>query len=158
MSKAHDFNVNLIWSGGEQGPVRDYASYSREYRIEIEGKPDLACSADPVFKGDGALHNPEDLFVTTLASCHMLTYLALCARAGIEVVSYEDRASGTLVLDGGGGRFTEVTLRPRVAVAAGADMDKALALHEAAHADCFIANSVNFPVHNEPRVVEAAHA
>ncbi|MFQ5774963.1 MAG: OsmC family protein [Kiloniellaceae bacterium] len=158
MAKEHGYEVKLTWTGAAQGPVADYAGYSREYRIEVAGKPPLAGSADPMFKGDAALHNPEDLLVAALSGCHMLTYLALCARAGIEVVSYEDTAGGTMVLEGGGGHFTEATLRPRVVVAAGSDVDKARALHANAHADCFIANSVNFPVRNEPEVIAAAAA
>jgi len=153
--KEHHYTAKLTWSGGSQGPVRDYAGYSREYVVEIPGKAPLAGTADPMFRGDATLHNPEDLLLAALAGCHMLTYLALCARARIEVVAYQDDASGTMALTGGGGHFTQVTLRPRVSVAPGSDMTKARALHTAAHGDCFIANSVNFPVRNEPEVVEA---
>lgn len=154
MSKKHSYSATLIWTGAKDGPVRDYRGYSRGYRVDIAGKPPLIGSADPLFHGDSAVHNPEDLLVAALAACHMLTYLALCARAGIEVVAYEDEASGTMVLEGGGGRFTEVTLRPKVTLAAGADRAKARKLHKDAHADCFIANSVNFPVHAEPEIVK----
>ena len=158
MAKQHSYEVKLTWTGAVQGPTRDYKSYSREYRIEAPGKPALAASADPAFRGDPALYNPEDLLVAALSGCHMLTYLAYCALQGIAVVAYEDQAGGTMVQEGSGGRFTEVVLRPRVTVAAGSDLDKARALHEKAHADCFVANSVNFPVRNEPEVVEAAAA
>jgi organic hydroperoxide reductase OsmC/OhrA len=155
MARTHDYAVHLSWTGGSQGPTRDYATYSRTHALAIDGKPTLAASADPQFRGDPALHNPEDLLVGSLAGCHMLTYLAHCARAKIEVTAYEDAASGTMVLEGGGGRFTEVILRPRVTVAAGTDVDKAMALHDAAHHDCFIAASVNFPVRHDAEVVVA---
>lgn len=155
MSRTHDYAVHLTWTGARNGPTRDYASYSRTYALAIAGKPTLEASADPQFRGDPALHNPEDLLVGSLAGCHMLTYLALCVRAKIAVIAYEDAASGTMMLTGGGGHFTEVVLRPRVTVAAGTDVDKALALHEAAHHDCFIAASVNFPVRHEAEVVAA---
>lgn len=158
MAREHSYAATLIWTGGAEGQVRDYAGYSRAYTVEIAGKPPLAGSADPLFKGDPALHNPEDLLVAALSACHMLTYLACCARAKIEVVSYEDRASGVMALVGGGGHFTAATLRPRVTVAPGADLAKARALHEDAHARCFIANSVNFPVTHEASVIEAARA
>ena len=158
MAKQHGYEATLTWTGAAQGPVRDYQGYSREYRVEVAGKPPLTLSADPTFRGDPALYNPEDLLVAALAGCHMLTYLALSARAGVEVVSYEDAASGTMVLTGEGGHFTEVTLRPRVGVAPGSDLAKARELHAAAHSYCFIANSVNFPVKNEPEIVEAAAA
>ncbi len=153
MARTHDYAVHLTWTGGDQGPTQDYASYSRTYALAIEGKPTLEASADPLFRGDAALHNPEDLLVGALAGCHMLTYLAHCVRAKIAVTAYEDAASGTMVLEGGGGRFTEVILRPRVTVAAGTDVEKAMALHEKAHHDCFIAASVNFPVRHEAEVV-----
>ena len=152
----HRYEIELTWTGAAQGPIRDYQSYSREYRIEVPGKPPLAASADPAFRGDAALYNPEDLLVASLSGCHMLTYLAHCALQDIAVVDYRDRASGTMVQEGNGGRFTEVTLRPRVTVAAGSDLDQARALHEKAHGDCFVANSVSFPVRNEPEIVEAA--
>lgn len=158
MAKQHTYAAKLTWTGAAHGPVRDYAGYSREYTVEVAGKPALRGTADPMFKGDASLHNPEDLLLAALSGCHMLTYLALCARAKIEVVGYEDDASGTMVMESGGGRFTEVTLRPRVSVAPGSDLDKARALHEAAHRDCFIASSVNFPVRHEPRVAEAPRA
>ena len=154
MGREHTYAASLTWTGGAKGPVRDYAGYSREYTVEIAGKPLLIGSADPLFKGDPSLHNPEDSLVAALSSCHMLTYLSVCARAKIEVLSYGDEASGTMVLSGNGGRFTEVTLRPRVTVAPGSDLAKARALHKDANAQCFIANSVNFPVRHEAKVIE----
>ncbi len=158
MAKEHSYAASLTWTGGAKGPLRDYAGFSREYTVEIAGKPPLIGSADPLFKGDPALHNPEDLLLAALSACHMLTYLAVCARAKIEVVSYEDQASGIMVLTGGGGHFAEVALRPRVVVAPGGDLAKARALHKDAHAQCFIANSVNFPVGNDPQVIESEPA
>ena len=152
MSSTHHFAAHLVWTGASNGPVRDYESYSREFQVEIDGKPALKGSAAPPFRGLSTLHNPEDLLVAALSSCHCLSYLALCARAGIVVEAYEDDASGTMAFDRAAKvmRFTEVVLRPKVRLASGADVDKARALHENAHHECFIANSVNFPVRNEP--------
>lgn len=155
MERSHKYQAKLEWTGASQGPTASYESYSREHIIEIDGKPPLKVSADPMFRGDGSTHNPEDLLLAALAGCHMLSYLAVCVRAGIEVVSYEDAASGTLALEGGGGRFTEVVLRPRVVIAAGGDVEKARELHDIAHKQCFIANSMNFSVRHEPTVSEA---
>lgn len=155
MSRTHDYSARLVWSGADRGPTESYAGYARDYRVEIPGKPALLGSADPAFRGDPALYNPEDLLLAALSACHMLTYLALAARAGIRVSAYEDAARGTMVLEGGGGHFTEVVLRPRVAVAPGDDMALARRLHERAHADCFIAASVNFPVRHEAEVQAA---
>jgi len=153
MAHEHHFAAHLVWTGAQRGPTRDYESYARDYRVDIAGKPPLECSSDPVFRGDGSKHNPEDMLVAALAACHMLTYLAQCARAGIEVIAYEDQASGMMTLKDNKMRFTEVTLAPKVVIGTG-DVDQATALHEQAHADCFIANSVNFPVLNLPTVTK----
>jgi organic hydroperoxide reductase OsmC/OhrA len=158
MSRTHEFQATLRWTGADHGPTADYRSYARDYRIEIAGKPPLEGSADPAFRGDPARHNPEDLLVAALSACHLLTYLALCARASIPVVAYEDSASGTMALEGGGGHFTEVVLRPRVTLGAGADAAEARRLHAVAHGDCFIAASVNFPVRNEPDILVTTKA
>ena len=152
---AHHFDCRLVWTGAEKGGTTRYEAYSRETRIEIDGKPPLPVSAAPPFLGDPALHNPEDLLVAALSSCHFLSYAALCARSGIEVVAYEDRAHGTMDRVDGKTRFTEVVLRPRVTIAPGGDVEKARALHERAHSLCFIASSVNFEVRHEAEIVVA---
>lgn len=152
---AHHFDCRLVWTGAEKGGTTRYEAYSREARVEIAGKPSLPVSAAPPFLGDPTLHNPEDLLVAALSACHFLSYAALCARSGIEVVAYEDAAHGTMDRAGGKTRFTEVVLRPRVTIAPGSDAAKAHALHERAHAICFIASSVNFEVRNEPVITVA---
>jgi organic hydroperoxide reductase OsmC/OhrA len=83
----------------------------------------------------------------------MLSYLHVCADAGISVLEYSDDADGEMVLNAdGSGRFTAVTLRPRVVIAEGGDADNAQVLHHLAHEKCFIANSVNFPVSFEATI------
>jgi organic hydroperoxide reductase OsmC/OhrA len=154
MAREHHFAARLTWTGAAQGPTRDYESYSREYRVEVEGKPPIVGSADPKFRGDASKHNPEDLLVVALSACHMLSYLHLCASAGIEVVAYEDQASGRMAIKDRKMRFVEVMLAPKVTIAAG-DPERATALHEEAHAACFIASSVNFPVLHTPIVTRA---
>jgi organic hydroperoxide reductase OsmC/OhrA len=149
---AHHFECRLTWTGARFGATDDYGRYSREYTIELEGKPALTLSAAPAFKGDAALANPEDLLVAALSGCHCLSYLALCARAGVRVAAYEDHATGILRREGGVMRFTEVRLRTCVTVARAEQVARALELHARAHEECFIASSVNFPVLNEPRV------
>ena len=148
----HVFECHLVWTGASQGHRADYQRYSREHRLDLAGKPSIVGTASPAFRGDPALPNPEDLLVAALASCHFLSYVALCASARIEIVSYEDDARGRMVKFSGGMRFSEVVLRPKVVLAPGSDVDKARALHEKAHAQCFIANSVNFEVRHEPDV------
>jgi organic hydroperoxide reductase OsmC/OhrA len=157
-ARAHRFAARLRWTGAERGPAVDYASYSRDYVVEVDGKPPLRGSADAHFRGDPAWHNPEDLLVAALSACHLLSYLATCTRAGIAVVAYDDDASGEMTLIDGKMRFREVMLRPRVAIADPARIDEAMDLHERAHAECFIANSVNFPVRHEAVVTSAQPA
>lgn len=153
MSQTHAYRTQLTWTGAARGPTTSYAAYSRDHTTTIDGKPPIEGSADGAFRGDPSRHNPEDLLVASLSSCHLLSFLALAARAGVHVVAYEDDASGIMALDGNGGRFTEVVLRPRVTVAAGTDEARVLELHERAHHDCFIASSMNFPVRAEPETI-----
>lgn len=150
MSASHLYKLDLIWRGEN---TRSYDSYSREHAIRINGKTEIRATADPMFKGDQSLHNPEDLLLAALSGCHLLTYLALCARARINVLSYRDQAEGTLLLDkDGGGRFSEVVLHPVVVIEDQSQVEKAIGFHTAAHKYCFIASSVNFPVRHEPVV------
>jgi organic hydroperoxide reductase OsmC/OhrA len=147
MTDQHRYHLDLQWRGDH---TRTYDTYTREHHIRIAGKPDLIATADPMFRGDATLHNPEDLLLAALSGCHLLTYLALCARARINVTSYRDQASGTMLLTkDGGGHFTEVVLRPEVVVADGSMMEKAHFFHGEVHKYCFIARSVNFPVRCE---------
>jgi organic hydroperoxide reductase OsmC/OhrA len=149
----HTYATHLVWDGNPGDGTSTYTGYGREYRVLIDGKPALAGSADRAFRGDPALHNPEDLFVASLSACHMLAYLALCARRGLRVVEYEDHASGTLLTHAdGGGRFESVTLRPVVTVAEGSDESLATELHDRAHAQCFIASSCAIPVRHEATI------
>ncbi len=148
MSRQHDYRVTVRWNGDTGAGYRDYA---RDHDVVVEGKPVLKGSADPSFRGTPERWNPEELLVASLSECHMLTFLALCAQAGIGVTGYVDAASGVMrETPGNGGRFTEVVLRPEVTVADPAAIQLAEALHKQAHDACFIANSVNFPVRHEP--------
>jgi len=157
--KAHDYKARLVWDGNLGTGTTSYTGYGRKYRLQIDGKPELTGSADPMFRGDANAYNPEDLFVAALSSCHLLSYLALCARMKINVVAYEDNASGTLLLrPDGGGSFESVTLRPTVTIAPGSDEKRALELHDTAHDLCFIAASVKVPVNHEPQIRIAAAA
>jgi organic hydroperoxide reductase OsmC/OhrA len=147
IGKDHHYAASLRWTGNRGTGTSGYRDYDRSYDLTSEGKPTLAGSADPTFRGDGAKWNPEEMLLSALSSCHMLSYLHLCSDAGIAVLSYTDDAVGTMELGTeGAGRFTDVTLRPQVAVADGTDVAKAQQLHHTAHEKCFIANSVNFPV------------
>ena len=97
------------------------------------------------------MHNPEDLFLVSLSSCHMLWYLHLCADANITVVNYCDKASAKMnISEGGKGFFEEATLRPQVIILEKDKFQLAKSLHQQANEYCFIANSCNFPIHHKP--------
>ena len=149
--KDHAYIVTVTWTGNTGAGTRDHRSYKRTHEISAHGKPVLPGSSDPAFRGDPARYNPEDLLVASLSACHMLWYLHLCSVSGVVVEAYEDIAEGHMVEQPGGeGAFEEVVLQPEITLAPGTDVDRARALHAEAHAKCFIANSVNFPVRHEP--------
>jgi len=154
VGKEHKYSVTVTWTGNTGTGTSGYRSYGRAHEISAEGKPGIEASADPVFRGDRARWNPEELLVAALSGCHQLAYLHLCADAGIVVTDYVDHAEGWMEQTSDGGRhFTRVVLHPKVAVTAESDVAKAKELHHEAHALCFIARSVNFPVENEPEIV-----
>jgi organic hydroperoxide reductase OsmC/OhrA len=153
---AHEYAARLVWDGNTGTGTATYAGYGRQHRVLIDGKPEIEGSADPMFRGDANRLNPEDLFLAAIATCHMLSYLALCAREGVNVVAYEDDVRGTLEFDGrGGGKFTEVVLRPQVTITAESDRELAHHLHEKAHEQCYIAASCSVPIVHEPMVRSA---
>ena len=152
----HHYHVDVEWTGNLGAGTQSYRGYERSHDIRIAGKPTLAGWAEAAFHGDASRHNPEDLLVAALSACHMMAYLHVATVAGVVVAAYADAAEGTMSLDGIAGRFVEVVLHPQVTISADSDATKAEALHADAHHACFIANSVNFPVRCEPRIVVAA--
>jgi len=149
----HRYAVRLRWAGNLGPGTASYRAYSRDHEIAVGERPPIAGSSDPAFRGDAARYNPEELLVASLAACHMLWYLHLCADAGVVVTGYADEASGTMVQSpDGGGEFADVVLRPHVTIADGGDTAAAMRLHTPAHELCFIARSVRFPVRCEPSV------
>ena len=154
MQTQHQYTATIKWTGNKGTGTDHYRNYERSHEIIIENKIAIAGSSDPAFRGDGTKHNPEDLLIASLASCHMLWYLYVCAEAGVIVTSYIDHALGTMTeTHNGGGRFTEVILNPIVTVTQDDMIAKANELHKKANELCFIANSVNFPVRHNPRAV-----
>jgi organic hydroperoxide reductase OsmC/OhrA len=154
-AREHRYTVTVEWTGNTGAGTVHHRGYER--RHDIRGgdgaKPTIPGSSDPAFQGDRARWNPEELLVAALSACHKLWYLRLCADAGVVVTGYVDRAEGVMVEEAdGGGHFREVVLRPLVTIAPGSDLARARALHGRAHALCYIARSVNFPVAHEPEV------
>lgn len=152
MTERHHHEVTVTWTGNNGAGTHDYRGYSRDHELAADGKPTIAGSSDPAFRGEATRWNPEELLVGSLSACHQLWYLHLCADAGLVVTEYRDHAQGTMRTEAavGSGFFTEVTLRPRVTFSGNVDLPLARELHKEAHKRCFIANSVNFPVRCEP--------
>ena len=151
MSSKHLFKAAINWTSNQNQEQSERKFYSKSHQIKIEGKPVLDVSAAKVFKGDPELYNPEDLLLSSLVSCHMMSYLYVCAQNGIEVLEYSDNAEATLeVSPDGSGRFTEVRLNPKVKITDSDQIGLALELHKKANQLCFIANSCNFPVVHNP--------
>ena len=159
MPKTHHYELTVTWTGNTGTGTSGYQAFERSHEVSIDGKPSILGSADPAFRGARDRWNPEELLVASLSQCHMLWYLVLCAKEGIVVTDYVDHPSGTLVeTEDGGGHFEEVLLQPHVTISTADKMERAKALHERAHALCYVANSVNFAVRTEPTVVSAAEA
>ncbi len=153
MSFKHVFKAKLDWLFSK----KEAAAYTKSHSITIDGKAILNVSAAKVFKGDPALYNPEDLLLSSVVSCHMMSYLYVCKQNDIDVVSYTDEADATLeVLDDGSGRFIEIKLNPKVCISNKEKIGEALSLHKKANQLCFIANSCNFPILHFPTCEIAA--
>ena len=151
MTGRHNYAITIQWTGNTGEGTSNYRAYERSHTIIADNKTAILASSDAAFRGDRTKYNPEDLLVASLSSCHMLSYLHLCAEAGVIVTDYIDNATGIMVeTSNGGGHFIEVILNPMVTVAERSMVDKANELHTKAHELCFIASSVNFPVSHIP--------
>ncbi len=151
----HHYAVDVDWQGNRGEGTTGYRSYGREVLVRAAGKPELAGSADVPFRGTADRWNPEELLLAALAQCHLLSYLHSAVKHGIVVTAYADAATGTMEQVGDGGRFTSVTLHPRVTITDASQRELALRIHAEASANCFIAASVSFPVLHEPDVTVA---
>lgn len=137
----HVYSSHLIWQGSTGV---GYRAYSRDHRaITPPAVDEIELSADPHFRGNEQLMNPEQLVVLAASSCQLLAFLAVAARAGIDVLGYEDDASGAMDESGTPIRIGIIELFPTIRVAPGTDPDHVLALVEQAHRECYIANSLN---------------
>lgn len=144
------FKAELCWTSNQDSKETISKVYNKSHQIKIEGKQVLDVSAAKAFKGDPELYNPEDLLLSSLVSCHMMSYLYVCSQNKIEVLEYSDNAEATLeVSEDGSGRFTKVRLKPKVKITNPDQIELALNLHFKANQLCFIANSCNFPVLHE---------
>lgn len=145
----HHYATRLDWTGSTGVGYRDY---DRTHTLTPSGAPELTMSSDPAFLGDGALLNPEQALLAAASSCQLLSFLAVAARARIDVVGYTDEATAVMPEDQRPIRITEIVLRPRITVRG--DTARVPRLVEIAHTECFIANSLSVPIRIEPIIEE----
>jgi organic hydroperoxide reductase OsmC/OhrA len=158
MNLEHHYSAELDWTGNRGTGTSDYRAYGRDHVLSAAGKHDIAGSSDRTFHGDADRWNPEELLLSALSQCHLLSYLHVAASRGVVVIAYSDSPLGTMLqTPDGGGHFTEVTLRPVVTVSSAQMVDAAMDAHHEASTKCFIAASVNFPVLHQP-VIQVASA
>jgi organic hydroperoxide reductase OsmC/OhrA len=145
------YRISLSWSRSTSD--FKYETYSRAHRIRFGSGTQIEASSAPEYVGDADKVNPEETFLASLSSCHMLTFLAVAAKSRLTVDQYQDEAEAELGKDAAGKiAITRVTLRPKVTFGGDSPPDpkKIQELHEKAHRNCFIANSVSCPVYVEP--------
>ncbi len=143
--KEHTYHTNLQWTGNTGKGTETYRGYERSHQVSVEGKQIIEASSDPSFRGDKTKYNPEEMFVASLSSCHMLWFLHLCSDASIIVLEYSDAAVGKMIeSDDGNGRFSEVILYPRVKVKEEWMMEKTKRFTKKQMHFAYIANSMQF--------------
>ena len=142
-----EHRIALKWFKGDV-PFT-YEAYPRNHTITFKDNPPMTFSAAAPYRGDPSKGDPEDMLVAALSSCHMLSFLAICAKKRITVEAYDDDATGWLENEGGKLWMTRVVLRPKVRIDAAPEILNEI--HHLAHDACFIANSVRTVVTVEPR-------
>ncbi|WP_244954743.1 OsmC family protein [Winogradskyella helgolandensis] len=151
MSIKHTFKATITWTINQGESTLTPRTFSRSHEVLMDNKATpLQVSAAKPFKGDEALYNPEDLLLSALTSCHMMSYLYVCAQHKIEVLNYTDQSEGDLEVESSGsGSFKTVRLKPVVTINDETKKELALSLHQKANELCFIANSCNFTISHE---------
>ncbi len=147
------YEAKIVWTGAEAGPAKDVRTFSREYRIEMPGKVAICGSSDPAFRGDPALHNPEDLLVAPPSPPVICCGIWPCARPrGSRCTPMRTPPKASWSPSRATAASPRLPCTPRWTIGADDDTALALALHERAHAECFVANSVNFPVRYDAKI------
>jgi organic hydroperoxide reductase OsmC/OhrA len=149
----HTYETHLRWQGSTGA---GYADYDRSHTaIANPATTQIRLSADPAFRGDADLTNPEQLLVMAASSCQLLSFLAVAARHKVDVLGYEDRAVGVMPSDLTPVRITAIALSPRIVVAAGTDIGSVEELVHEAHLQCYVANSLTTEITVVPTVTHA---
>ena len=142
--------MKCSWTGSTGA---GYDAYDRAHRATTDPPTvSLSLSSDPAFRGDPARMNPEQLLVLAAASCQLLSFLAVAARARIDVIAYEDDAEGVMPEDEHPMRVARIHLRPRISVAGDVGEERVRHLVEVAHRECFIANSLSTEIVITPTI------
>lgn len=151
----HTFKATVIWTLKTGESTNNPKTFSRNHKIVIANKTmPLPVSAAKTFRGDNTLYNPEDLLLSAITSCHMMSYLYVCAQHNIQVLSYTDDSQGDLeVQSSGSGHFKTVRLNPVVTIKDPSQISLAKTLHNQANKLCFIANSCNFPITHQATIL-----
>lgn len=148
----HQFSLRAEWTGNQGSGTSGYRDYRRDVTLQAVGPGEISGSSARAFHGDETRWNPEQLLLGALAQCHTLSYLHHATAAGVVVTGMAVAVEGTLETESSGaGRMTAATLRPEVWLADESQREQADGLHEPAHRDCFIANSLGFPVEIAPQ-------
>jgi organic hydroperoxide reductase OsmC/OhrA len=148
-----EFKVKTNWSSNTKGKGLKTFSNSKTHITQIEDKDSLVISAAKEFKGDETKYNPEDLFLSALSSCHMMSYMYLCGKNKITLLKYTDETSGILeVKADGSGAFISIVLHPIITILEKNKIDLAIELHKEANRLCFIANSCSVPIEHKPQI------
>ena len=149
-SSPHRYEVTCRWEGSTR---EGYERYARDHLVAI-GSRQLTISADPAFRGDAAELNPEQLLLAAAVSCQLLSFLAVAARARLDVLSYRDAAEAEMPERARGMRVERIRLRPEILLAAAPRGGEARvkALVAQAHRECYIANALSCELTVEPRI------
>ena len=150
MERVHQYEASCSWRGST---ATGYESYERSHQAAaFPARTTLELSSDPAFLGDSERINPEQLLLMAASSCQLLSFLAVCARAHIDVREYEDHATALMPEGNRPVRLTTIVLRPKIEVAKGPTEERVRNLVELAHEDCYIANSLKSDVRVEPEI------
>jgi organic hydroperoxide reductase OsmC/OhrA len=144
----HRYTTRCVWSGSTAG---GYDGYDRAHSATAPpAEATVALSSDPAFRGDARLLNPEALLVLAASSCQLLSFLAVAARARLDVVDYRDDAEGEMPEAVQPMRVTRIVLRPRITIRGDPTEARLAHLVEVAHRECYIANSLETDIVVEP--------
>jgi peroxiredoxin-like protein len=137
-AKSYSYPTSVRWTGEKKGTMT------------VTGKPSVEVATPPEFKGHEGIWSPEDLFVASVNSCIMTTFLAFADRAGLGFEKFESEAEGLLEFVDGRFLFTKIVIRPRVTLRSEEDKGKAEEILHKAERNCLVSNSIRTEIVLEP--------